>query len=182
MIADALAVFQPEEEEEEEEEETLETAIHYLQMKETSKLTDIEEAIDKHYNAIVLAIKTVANFKQLPGHHPACKLLIVCDQLSIAKLGETYVILLDGRRIVVPKGARKNIIKELHCAHSGLTKTFKMAKQLYFWPNRKEELCKAIDACQHCQEDRPTQARPTLKWLVAISFNPANAPRSNQPL
>ena len=47
MIADALScapVFQPEEEEE----EMLETAIHCLQVKETSKLTDIEEAIDKH--------------------------------------------------------------------------------------------------------------------------------------
>ena len=63
--------------------------------------------------------------------------------------------MLDGRRILVPKGARKNIIRELHRAHSGLTKTFKMAKQLYFWPNMKEELWKAIDTYQHCQEDRP---------------------------
>ena len=73
MIADALSrapVFQPEEEEE----ETLKTAMHCLQVTETTKLTDIEEAIDKHYNANVLAIKSDANFKQLPGHHPARKL------------------------------------------------------------------------------------------------------------
>ena len=73
----------------------------------------------------MLAIKTDANFKQLPGHHPAHKLLNVCDQLSIAKLGETDVIMLDGRRIVVPK-------------EQGET----------------EELREAIDACQNCQEDR----------------------------
>ena len=50
----------------------------------------------------MLAIKPDANFKQLPGHHSARKLLNVCDQLSIAKLGETDVIMLDRRRIVVP--------------------------------------------------------------------------------
>ena len=107
MIADALSrtlVFQPEEEED----ETIETAIHCLPVRETSKLMDIEEAIDEHYNTIVLAIKPAANFKQLPGHHPARKLLNVCDQLSLAKLGETDVKMLDGRRIVVPKGARQN--------------------------------------------------------------------------
>ena len=52
MIADALSralVFQPQEEEE----ETHETAIHCLQMRETNELTDIAEAIRKHYNAIV---------------------------------------------------------------------------------------------------------------------------------
>ena len=122
---------------------THETAIHCLQLRETSKLMDIKEAIDKHYNAIVQSIKSYAIFMRLPGHHPARKLLNVCDQLSIEKLGETDVIMLDGRRIVVPKGTRRNIIKELHRAHSGTTKTFKTARQLYFWPNMKEELRKA---------------------------------------
>ena len=79
-----------------------------------------------------------ANFKQLPGHHPARKLLNVCNQLIIAKLGDTDVIMLDGKRIVVPKGASRNIIKELHRAHLDITKTFKTARQLYFWPNMKE--------------------------------------------
>ena len=127
MNADELScalVFQPEEEEE----ETHETAIHCLQVRETNELTDIEEAIDEYYNAILLAIKSDANFKQLPGHHPACKLLNICDQLYIAKLGEMDVIMLYGRRIVVPKGARRNVIKELHHAHSGMTKTFKTAR------------------------------------------------------
>ena len=43
--------------------------------------------------------------------------------------------------------------------------------QLYFWPNMKEELWKEIDACQHCQEDRPAQARPTLKGLLPSAFS-----------
>ena len=39
-------------------------------------------------------------------------------------LGEMDVIMLNGRRIVVPKGARRNVIKELRHAHSDLTKMF----------------------------------------------------------
>ena len=31
--------------------------MHCLQVRETSKMADIEEAIDEHYNAKVLAIK-----------------------------------------------------------------------------------------------------------------------------
>ena len=46
----------------------------------------------------LLAIKLDANFKELPSHHLARKLLIVHDQLFIAKLGKTDVIMLDGRR------------------------------------------------------------------------------------
>ena len=48
IITDALSralVFQPEEEEE----EMLETAIPYLQVRETNELSYIEKAIDKHY-------------------------------------------------------------------------------------------------------------------------------------
>ena len=107
MIADAIScapVFQPEEEEE----EAIDTAIQCLRVRVTTKLADIEEAIDENYNAIVHAIKTDANFKQLLSHPIARKLLRISTQLSIEKLGETDVIMLDGRRILVPKGAWKN--------------------------------------------------------------------------
>ena len=59
----------------------------------------------------MLTIKSDDNFKQLPGHHPARKLLNVSDQLSLARLGETDVIKLDSRRIMVPKRVRRKIIE-----------------------------------------------------------------------
>ena len=95
MIAETLSralVFQPEEEEGE---EAIDTAIHCLQVRETSELFDIEEAIDEHYNAIVQAIKTDANFKKLTRHLPVHKLLSISNQLSTEKQGETDVIMLD---------------------------------------------------------------------------------------
>ena len=74
-------VFQPEEEKE----EMLETVVHCLQVREKSNRQTLKKL---HHNAIVLAIKSDANFKQLPGNHMARQLLNFCDQLSIAKLGE----------------------------------------------------------------------------------------------
>ena len=129
-------------------------------------LADIAEVIDEKYNSIVQAVKSDANFKLLPSHHPARQLLSISTQLSVDKLGEEDVIMLDGSRILVPRGARKNIIKELHRAHSGLTKIYKTAKQLYFWSHMKEEIRKEIDASQYCHEDIPAQARPTLNNLL----------------
>ena len=77
---------------------------YILPMGESNKQTDGHQRSQRRtHNALVLAIKSDTNFKQLPGHHPARKLLNVGDQLSIAKPGETDVILLDGRRIVVPR-------------------------------------------------------------------------------
>ena len=84
-----------------------ETAAHCLQVTQAHELMDIEQARDEHCNTIVLAIKSDVNFKQLPDHHPAHKPLNICNQLSIAKLGQKNVINLDGRRIVVPKGPGK---------------------------------------------------------------------------
>ena len=55
--------------------------------------------------------------------------------------------MLHGKRIIVPYPARKEIIKELHRSHSGLTKTYKTASQLYFWPGMKNEIRQTIDAC-----------------------------------
>ena len=149
MIADTLSgapVFQPEGEEE----ETLETAFHCLQVRETSKLSDIKEAIDEHYHALVQAIKTDTNFKQLPGYHPARKHLGPALHSVAGPDGRN---ILDGRRLMASKGARRSIIQELHRADSGMTKTFKTARQLYFWPNMKEDLHKAIDGCQLCQKE-----------------------------
>ena len=119
IITDALSrapVFQPEEDED----EAIDTAIQCLRVRESSELADIADAIDENYNSIVQAIKTDAEFKYLPSHHPAQQLFSINTQLSLDKLGEVDVIMLDGSRIVVPRGARKNIIKELHRAHSGL--------------------------------------------------------------
>ena len=137
-----------------------------------TELMDIKAAVDGSYDKILLAVKREANFKQLPGHHPSRKLLNICCQLSIAMLGKCDVIMLDDKRDVVSMGAQPGIIRELQRAHSSITKTCKTRRELYFWPNMKEEICKAIYGCQFCQEDRPAQARPKLTGLLPSALIP----------
>ena len=67
----------------------------------------------------------------------------------------------DRAKIVIPKPARSKIIAELHRAHSGISKTYAKARQLYSWPHMKNDIEQAIAACTLCQADRPTQPRPT---------------------
>ena len=70
---------------------------------------------------------------------------------------------MDGVRIVIPRPARKAIIDELHRAHSGLTKTYKIATQLFYWPGMKSDIKNKIDSCEACQEQRPSLTRPKLE-------------------
>ena len=43
------------------------------------------------------------------------------------------------------------ILEQLHEPHTGLTKTLKTAKQIYFWPNMKTDIMNVIEACSKCQ-------------------------------
>ena len=70
--------------------------------------------------------------------------------------------MLQGTRIVVPSAARQRVVRELHKAHSGLTKTFLTAQQLYYWPGMRSDIKSFIDACVPCQESRPSLARQKL--------------------
>ena len=58
--------------------------------------------------------------------------------------------------------ARKRVVRELHHAHSGLTKSFLTAQQLYYWPGMHSDIKSYIDACVPCQEARPSLARQKL--------------------
>ena len=80
-------------------------------------------------------------------------------RMSITEVDGKHIILIDDRRIVVPENARSKVLKELHRSHSGMTKTSKLASQLFFWPTMNNEISQLIRDCKTCQEDRPRQAR-----------------------
>ena len=71
------------------------------------------------------------------------------------------MLFLHGKRIVVPQPARKKLLKTIHKSHSGINKTWEMARQLYFWPGLRNEIVQLLENCKHCQERQPSQ--PSLK-------------------
>ena len=73
------------------------------------------------------------------------------------------VILKDTQKIVVPRGAQDEILKELQRSHSGILKAYTTAAQLlYYWPGMKNSIKKRIESCGSCQRDRPSKQRTTI--------------------
>ena len=71
-------------------------------------------------------------------------------------------MLKDSQKIVVPRGAQDEILKELHRSHSGILKTYTTAAQLYYWSGMKNSIKQIIESCGSCQRDRPGKQRTTI--------------------
>lgn len=73
--------------------------------------------------------------------------------------GELWVddgLVLYGRRIVVPAGERKNVVKQLHAAHLGEDRTLRRARQAVYWPGLTSDVKGHVRGCGPCQELRPS--------------------------
>ena len=84
------------------------------------------------------------------------------DDLSICQVNGVDLVILQGTRIVVPFPARKMVLRELHSAYSGLTKSILTAQQLYYWPGMRSDIKSFVDACVPCQQAQPSLARQKL--------------------
>ena len=80
------------------------------------------------------------------------------------------LLMLDAKRIILPKNAIKPIMERLHASHADQDKTIKLAQQLYFWQNMSNNIKTIIDNCNECQTHRPSQVtnlRVTTPPLIA---------------
>ena len=130
-IADALSrapVFAAEEED-----FTIDCAItHCRQVNATRAMNAIEELQHENYKKVISAVLEEEDFAKLPNDHPARAYKSLAHRISISSTGNTNVVMLDGRRIIVPNTAITTITQELLRAHSGVEKTYKTATQLYY--------------------------------------------------
>ena len=122
-------------------------------------LSDIPTLVDTDYNQLVAFVKGSQCYDKLCDNRIARLFHSVMDDLSVRNVDDTDLVILQGTRIVVPNHARKLVIRELHNAHSGLTKTLLIAQQLYYWPSMRSEIKTYIDACIPCQQARPSLPR-----------------------
>ena len=99
----------------------------------------IEEiSYDKNLQLSIEALYDDTDPAKLPHDHPAKEYTPVFHKLSIRQNGEQDLLLKDGKKIVVPQLACQRILKTRYRAHSGSTKTYATARQLYYWPNMKK--------------------------------------------
>ena len=84
-------------------------------------------------------------------------------RLSIRRIEDVDMVILDSTRLVIPTSSQKTVQTELHRAHSGMTKTYATATQLYYWPGMKNCIKTFLLKCTTCQKYSASQARTPVK-------------------
>ena len=173
QIADCLSRYPVWDAKEDDEDEIIVACVRSAVSKAVAKqnknleLRDFFEAAHKcnEYQAIVAALREGKAVENLPSAHPARAFRDVWDQLSLFGCGQGQIILLDGRRVVVPAPARPRVLQLLHVSHQGVVKTKQLAKRFYFWPQMNLALKNLVDGCRLCIQFSASQ--PREKFLEA---------------
>ena len=103
---------------------------------------------DQAYKSVIKSINQGVAAADLPEGHPGRLLKSVWHDLS--PLDDT-LLMIDASRIVVPVLYRQTVLKQLHTAHSGITRTRALARKYYFWPGMSNDISTMIDSCEICQ-------------------------------
>ena len=168
VIADALSrspVFQPEENT-----DILVRSIQIHQEQHDPALDFLTTAAsnDPDYQKVIQVLKDQKNLKDLPKDHAALNYKSIWDSLSF---DENYKLLLYHDRIIVPVQARSRILEILHIQHTGIEKTLRNARQLYFWPKMQKDISNLVSKCQECTRLLPSQAsQPQIQTFASRPF------------
>jgi transposase InsO family protein len=114
-------------------------------------------ASDPEYAALMTAVATGFS---VPRHHTAQHIRqywSVWEELSVDD-----GLVLFGRRIIIPRSARKDVLLKLHAAHQGIVRMKRRARQTVFWPGITNKITLAVEKCQACQERLPRQPQEPL--------------------
>ena len=89
------------------------------------------------------------------------------DQMKIYFTFRDELIVQDGLiykgdRLVIPAGARSDIINKLHAAHIGIQGTQRRAREAAYWPKMNEDLQNEVSKCSVCNEFAQAQAKEPL--------------------
>ena len=119
------------------------------------------------YQRLLEAIKTMdtKTFQSLPKSDPLNGFSSIWDHLSVHEDGQ--IILYQADRILIPQPARPRILELLHQGHSGISKTRKLASQLYYWPGMSNEVKQMVSSCKACQEKLPLSSPLPLNQTTA---------------
>ena len=110
----------------------------------------VEEAKnDQQYAEVVKMIREGFPQKQLKtlhSNHPAKTLCAEWDDLGVIGDLLTY----QGSRLVIPRACRKQILEKLHLPHQAYVRTYKNAKELYFWKSLSRDVKNLTESCEDC--------------------------------
>ena len=85
-------------------------------------------------------------------------------------LSEEDGLLLYGSRIVIPAGARDEVLNQIHAAHQGESKSWERARRSVWWPTVAQDVTRTVRNCTPCREYAPSQANlPRLNQETATA-------------
>merc|ERR1712001_773538 len=112
------------------------------------------------YQELVGTIQHGCQLTDLPVDHPARGLYRYVFHTMAYE--PSIGLLTIHNKIVVPKEARKQVLKSLHIQHTGVVKTQKNANQLYYWPGMKNDIAqlpsRPKEPCIQTTAERPFEA------------------------
>ena len=69
-----------------------------------------------------------------------------------------------GRRMVIPRKARKEVLKRLHSSHQGIERTKRRARQVAYWPGNNNDVETTVIAYEKCQIHQSSQQKEPLMY------------------
>ena len=71
-------------------------------------------------------------------------------------------LVLRGERLVIPHSLCRSVLRDLHAARQGLTRTKQRARQTFFWPYLNNDLETLIRSCPQCRLHASSQPKEPL--------------------
>ncbi|KAK3716251.1 hypothetical protein RRG08_062766 [Elysia crispata] len=66
-------------------------------------------------------------------------------------------LIVRGEKVIVPKAMRGEIKRRLHAAHLSTDSMLRRARRTIFWPGIVAEIKQMADACETCQQSKPSK-------------------------
>ena len=80
----------------------------------------------------------------------------------LTKLSTDNGIVLWGKRIIIPKMKRSELLNNLHAAHQGIEKNQRRARTTVHWPGITNEIVQMIERCTQCQISQASNPKETM--------------------
>ena len=101
-------------------------------------------------------VENKTDFKFLPEDSELRLIKDSLPRLGIVQLdSDERLIVRDGNEVLIPKPARKNIIKTLHLTHLAVNSMMLQTKSRIFWPGIRRDLDRECQECALNKNSKP---------------------------